>query len=197
MCDIYVIDTETTGLNGIEEGDTIVEVGVARVNMTLGRVYPMFNFLVGQYIPEDRRHAWIFEHTDLTVDDLARASMDADIVSEVLQSMLTGCAVTSYNTEFDFDRFLFQDPWRMNAYTRRAPCIMETAARFVGTCDHAGGSRWPSLQSAYNQLCPEDPADLNGPEKHRAMWDAVMAGHVLVKLIRHDEVYESYREVSM
>lgn len=48
---------------------------------------------------------------------------------------------------------------------------------------HNDGNCYASLENSYRVLCPDDPAGLNGPEKHRAMSDAAVAGYVLLALI--------------
>lgn len=46
MTNIYVLDIETTGLQGALFGDKVLEVGVARVNLDVGKVYPEYSRIV-------------------------------------------------------------------------------------------------------------------------------------------------------
>lgn len=45
---IYVLDTETTGLGGALEGDVIVEIGISRVDLDREKVYPEYGKIIRQ-----------------------------------------------------------------------------------------------------------------------------------------------------
>ena len=45
-----------------------------------------------------------------------------------------------------------------------------------------GKDTWPKAEDSYNYLCPSDPCNLHGKEKHRALADAEMEGHILLEL---------------
>ena len=186
---IYVIDTETTGLTGCPD-DHIVDIGIAVLETDTGRVMPLYESLVGYDVDEwddSRRNAWIFSNSDLTLDDVAAASPQADVRYEVA-TLLAGAHVTAYNTDFDLTRFLYRSPWRLDVVTYAMPDIMMACDDLV---EHAPG-RHPSLMRSYQELCPDDEADLRGKQKHRALSDAMAAAHVLRQLIRRGH----YPEVS-
>lgn len=181
---VYVVDCETTGLNGVEAGDRVVEIGIARVDIVARRVYPEYSKVVRTRIERDRERAWVFQNTSLTVDDVRKSPYTCFDVFHDLHTYANQ-PVTAYNRAFDIDKFLSHSPYSFNPAD--FPCLMELAAEYVGTRDHAGGSRWPKAQTAYNELCPDNPANLvGGLEEHRALSDAIMEGHILLGVLKKD-----------
>lgn len=180
MKSIYVLDTETTGLQGIAYGDKIVEVGIARVDLDRGKVFPEFDRLVRYDLDKTDREAWVFANTDLDPEDIENAPWDINQVGRAL-IYYEAETFTSYNEEFDFSRFINHAPWSF--YPRLAPCIMEEAS-----ARYSPEGRWFSAQAAYDLLCPDNPAALpNGKEQHRALSDAVVEGHILIRLLEQNE----------
>lgn len=186
---ILIVDIETTGLRG-EPEDHVVEVGIAALCLdrddpaTFGQVVPVYSDIVAPYYdePADFEHSWIFEHTDLTPDQV-RAGKPMEVVADNLRFILDHASATSFNYEFDFDRFLRRAPW--NVANHKLPCIMQTAGHAYGDvlpCSYYSGC--PNAQTTYNYLCPDNPAELpNGIEAHRALSDAIMEGHMLKAMI--------------
>ena len=176
---IYVIDIETTGLDGGPK-DHVVEVGIAMVDTVAMTVKGKYSSIVGHDVDAwdgEARDAWVFKNTDLTLERVQKAhpiNRPGNVALDI-DHMIRDGAVTSYNTDFDFRRFLSRDPWilTLNVW----PCVMQATMR------HLGSKKRVSLEKAYNELCPDDPAGLGGRTMHRAMSDAVMAGHVLLGLI--------------
>ena len=183
--EIYVIDTETTGLNGFPY-DHVVDVAVCRALPAEGRAEPVLDSVVGHDVrswPKEAREAWIFENTDLTLEQVASAA-PATMVAAELRSLLRGRMVTSYNVQFDFNRFLDHRPWSLRGEVNMTPCIMLRSmevCRIPGSYDRY---KWPKLQEAYDMIVEGDPAAIGEEQRHRAMEDALMASHVLIELIR-------------
>lgn len=175
---IFVLDTETTGLGGAAEGDVVVEIGIARVDLDRNRVYPEMGRIVMQQLTPEQRRSWVFEHTDLDPDEVERSPWSVGDVRAELAGY-EGKVFTGYNTDFDFGRFLGSGPWDFRP--RMAPCIMiECADRFNGGC-------WMKAQDAYDMLCPGNPAGVpGGMEEHRALSDAVLEGYILLGLCGRD-----------
>lgn len=180
---IYVLDTETTGLNGTRYGDLVVEIGIVSVCFETREIREEYSEVVGYDTSKwnrEKRNAWIFENTDLTAEDVKNARPLSEIVPEV-QNLLRGKAATSYNTAFDFGRYLDWAPWSLPCTV--APCIMRSAHAAVGgdIAFDDGSTTWPRLEKSYAVLCPEDPAHI-GAQTHRALSDAVQAAHVMLAL---------------
>lgn len=185
---VFVVDTETTGLCGCDRGDRVVDIGIVEVDTEMGTVMPVYSEVVGYDVSgwsEDQKNAWIFGHSDLTLDMVARAEPLEEIARDV-RLILDGNVAASYNEGFDFDKFLFKSPWNVDCAL--APDIMLRAHRLIDG-DHlfSDGSSWPKLETAYRGLCPDDPAHLDGPQAHRALSDAVVASYVMLALIGRGE----------
>lgn len=178
MRPLYILDTETTGLDGAPT-DVVVEIGIARVDLDRGKVYPEYSRIINAPLTEaQRRNAWVFNHTDLTPDDCSRSPYFTRQVASELNYLYAGEIFTAYNAAFDFDKFLNLDPWDFKP--ERAPCIMESCAEVL-----APDGRWLRAQEAYDRLCPENPAELpRGVEQHRALSDAICEGWILVRLLQ-------------
>lgn len=185
---VFVVDTETTGLCGCDRGDRVVDIGIVEVDTERGTVMPVYSEIVGYDVSgwsEGQKNAWIFSHSDLTLDMVARAEPLEEIARDV-RLILDGNVAASYNEAFDFDKFLFKSPWNVDCAL--APDIMLRAHRLIDG-DHlfSDGSSWPKLETAYRGLCPDDPAHLDGPQAHRALSDAVVASYVMLALIGRGE----------
>ena len=185
---VFVVDTETTGLCGCDRGDRVVDIGIVEVDTERGTVMPVYSEIVGYDISgwsEDQKNAWIFSHSDLTLDMVSRAEPLEEIARDV-RLILDGNVAASYNEGFDFEKFLFKSPWNVDCAL--APDIMLRAHRLIDG-DHlfSDGSSWPKLETAYRGLCPDDPAHLDGPQAHRALSDAVVASYVMLALIGRGE----------
>lgn len=182
---IYVVDTETTGLNGCFYGDKIVDIGIVGVDPERKSVIPVYSEIVGYDVsgwPDSQKDAWIFGHSDLTLEQVASGKPLDEVIGDV-RLILDGHVAASYNEAFDFSKFLLQRPWSVRCTL--APDIMLRAHRLVDGdfMFEDGSTSWPKLETAYRELCPEDPAQLNGPQAHRALSDAVVASHIMLALI--------------
>lgn len=179
--EIFVIDTETTTCFNPYYKGHIVEIGVAVVDFDAGTVQNVFSKVVRP--SEIDKDAWVFRNTTLTVKEVENGS-DMNIVDVVLSEMLCNLPVTSYNVDFDMP-MLEEDMPRTAKAIRLSEDIMLAASRVEEIPRrHAGGNCYPRLEAAYNHLCPEDPANINGVEEHRALSDAMVAGYVMLELWR-------------
>ena len=178
----FVVDTETTGL-GKNPNDKVVDIGIVALDTDTGSVEDVYSSVIGYDVEswdEQHRNAWIFSHSDLTLDDVRNAPPFSRVRDDV-KSILVGKTVTSYNTVFDF-RFLLRDEWMLRGWFRLAPCIMEAATPVVGIRlgdDAYGWYKWPKLEEAYACLCPSDPVGIADGQDHRALSDARAAAYVL------------------
>jgi len=181
---VYVLDTETTGLNGYPY-DVIVDIAICEVDLDDHTVKEVYSSIVGHDISEwtDKRDAWIFKNTDLTVEMVKDAPPLHKVVYEV-RDLLDGKCVTSYNVGFDMDRFLNAKPWRLNQIARIKPCIMLASVDVCKIPGYYNQYKWPKLQEAYNIVTENDPAGIKGNQTHRALSDTLMASCILLSL--HD-----------
>lgn len=186
--DIYVLDTETTGLKGYPY-DHVVDVAVCRVSLQDGKVEEVLSTVVGHDISiwdQATRNAWIFQNTDLTLEMVSDAPPAAQVAAD-LRRLLQGRYVTSFNVDFDFKKFLFHPPWDLEPHINLTPCIMKRSMPICAIPGTYDKYKFPRLQEAYDMIVEGDPAGIEGHQSHRALSDAVMASHVLIQLDRMGE----------
>ena len=192
---VMVIDFETTGLDGIEKNDRILSVGVARVDLEQNKVVPVFQTPIWYHnLSEKQSESWIFEHGYMKGSDIYNSPFDEWKVARILYTLLEDQLVTSYNTEFDLDRFLY--PWYDTLdgdcpYFARAPCIMKASAQVpeIPRRIHDDGSCYPSLVASFDMLLEFKPRY----PPHDAMNDCLMAGMILLAL-KDKGLYDPMRE---
>lgn len=183
--DIFVLDTETTGLRG-HPYDYVVDIAVCRVSLQEGIVEPVFSSVVGHDISAwdtSTRHAWIFENTDMSLEMVREAPPIAEVVSEV-RRLLHDQYVTSFNVDFDFLKFLFFPPWDLEPLIHTTRCIMKASMPICAIPGTYDKYKYPKLKEAYDMIVNGDPAGIAGNQTHRALSDAIMASHILIALDR-------------
>ncbi len=186
--EVYVLDTETTGLHGAPE-DVVVDIGICLVDLDAGTVTEAYSAVVGHDVDawnDYRRNAWIFENTDMTLDMVRDGVPFAQVREEVLE-LIGGARATSYNTGYDFDKFLFREPWGLKGAFRECQDIMLAATDVckLESFYYQGSYRWPRLEVAYRTILgDEDPAGIEGVQDHRALSDARVASHIMIAM--HD-----------
>ncbi len=185
--EIYVIDTETTGLDGAPK-DVVVDIGICAVDIEAGTVRDVYSSVVGHDITDwsdERKKAWIFENTDLTLDMVSAAPPMSKVRSDVI-SILKGKAVTSYNIPFDMDKFLYREPWNLRGMFTQCTDIMKAATNVCKLPSQFYGVsyRFPKLDHAYKTVLQDDPANIGDKQDHRALSDARMASFVMIGMYR-------------
>ncbi|AGI47401.1 DNA polymerase III, epsilon subunit-related 3'-5' exonuclease [Thermoplasmatales archaeon BRNA1] len=176
---LLVIDTETTGLSGCPS-DHVVDIGAVKVDFGKCTVSDVYEAIPGYDVSTwDRAHrnAWVFKNTSLCLEDVVTSPLPQEVVLRDLRRITSDYPfVTSYNVDFDFFRFLFNEPWDLGGLQKKlAPDPMLVAAEL-------SGGRWPKLDYAYARFCPGDPAGIRGRQDHRALSDARVAAHVILAL---------------
>ncbi len=186
--EIYVLDTETTGLDGAPR-DLVLDVGICKVNLMRGTVEDCYSSVLGYDVDDwdDRlRNSWIFSNSDLTLDDIAFARKPAMQVVDEVRRLLKGKDVTTYNKEFDLGRYLYQEPWSMRGWFNECTDIMKAATPVCKVPSAYGYSeyQYPRLEVAYDRITKGDPAGLRGRQDHRALSDARAASWVMVAMFK-------------
>lgn len=188
--EIFVVDTETTGLDGYPK-DVIVEIAICKVDTKSKTVEEVYNSIVGHDVKSwdlDRKHAWIFDNSTLKLSMVASAKPEKEVVEEV-QKLLKDKYVTSFNVSFDFSLFLSHEPWKLDEVVKNIEnCIM---VRATPVCEIKGDYddyKWPTLEEAYEMLCKGNPAKIED-QTHRALDDTLMASHILLSLIESDNYF--------
>lgn len=191
---ILILDLETTGLDGYEKGDKVLSVGIARLDLKMMKVLPVFYSAVWQYLDEKDYDCWLFRNGHMDPEEVTNSPFGKVCAAELIADIVEEEFVTTYNTAFDLDKFL--DPWMDKVASvaklyLRAPCIMKACTQVpeIPRKMHEDGSCWPSLLSSYAKLC--EPKEIR--QTHNALDDAMMAGKVLLELIRRG-LYDPERE---
>ena len=182
---IYVLDTETTGLDGYPQ-DVVVDIAICRTDLRKGTVENVYSSIVGYDVSKwnnARKNAWIFQNTDLTLDDVASAP-DVTTVAADVRSILRDKNVSTFNTAFDLVKFLYREPWSLKNVIRESKCIMLASKNVCKIPGFYEDYKWPRLDEAYSMIVEGDPANICGNQTHRALSDAVMASHILIALHR-------------
>ncbi len=187
---IYVLDTETTGLEGAPK-DLVVDVGICKVDLIEGTVEDVYSSVLG-YETEDwddyLRNAWIFQNTDMTLEMVEEAPRALTIIDDV-RRILRKQAVTTFNTGYDLDKFLYKEPCSMRGWFIECKDIMKAATEVCKLpSPYFGGSyKYPKLDYAYAQIVDGDPAEIHGKQDHRALSDARMASHLMIAMYRNGQ----------
>lgn len=182
---MYVLDTETTGLDG-HPTDVVVDIAICKADPVKGTVEEVYSSVVGYDVSkwdDTRKNAWIFQNTDLTLDMVASAP-PAEKVAVDVQRILKGRNVTSFNFDFDFKKFLFKEPWNLKGIIGESRCIMLASKNVCKLPGLYEDYKWPRLEQAYEMIVEGDPAGINGNQTHRALSDAVMASYIFIELYR-------------
>lgn len=181
--DVYIVDTETDNLNAWN--GSIVEIAIVQLSkntLHLEKLNCVYQSLVKP--KKLHRDAWIFDNSDITVEDIAQAPSEQQVAQDV-QLILKNKAVTTFNASFDFG-FLNKEPYKLKTYiATRLPCIMYADDEVCQIPHEYYDTKWPSLEEAWEILVKEVlPPDAGS---HRAAVDAFMAAKVLQHLIHTDQ----------
>lgn len=185
--EILVLDTETTGLYGAPK-DVVVDVGITKVSLRKGSVTDIYSSVLGYDVDEwddYRRNAWIFQNTDMTLDMVAEAPKAVKVIDDV-RRILRNKNVTTYNIQYDLDKFLYQEPWSLRGSFNQCYDIMIAAKDVCKLPSQYYGReyRYPKLDYAYSHIVEGDPAGIEGVQDHRALSDARMASYLMIQMFR-------------
>lgn len=131
MLYIYVVDLETTGLRGYKFGQVITEIAIYRVCVQTKKIEFIYEAIINPLTYENLSNnwtsAWIFTHGGYNEFELVEKGRPFAEVKQEVKNILENNYVTSYNTKFDLDLYLMQEPWCLRIIPWR--CIMKDIAR--------------------------------------------------------------------
>ncbi|MHA2032541.1 MAG: 3'-5' exonuclease [Candidatus Kariarchaeaceae archaeon] len=187
--EIYVIDTETSGIEGFPH-DLVYEIGICCLQIESGDIEPVYNQILGydeNELTKDQKKAWIFQNSTLMLDDVLNARK-AEIIALEIRELLHKKYIAFFNCDFDYEKFLQHAPFSLkdgeNCYL--LPCIMKELTPICKlTNPYYGGYKWPKLVEALEVLfTDEELQDFNQTlDRHRALSDAYESAKCLYKLV--------------
>lgn len=176
MNEILILDIETTGFQN--QGRSIVEIGIVSLNLDTGEIKEVFESVLREDILTAKHRkkpfGWIFENSDLTVEEVRTAPRSEDVLSEVqeiIDAYPMGC--TAYNNKFDFG-FLEDRGLRI----KKLPCPMILSTDICKIPGRYGSYKWPSVEEAFAFFFPEE----DYTEKHRGLDDAKHEARIVYRL---------------
>ncbi|NPD88002.1 MAG: 3'-5' exonuclease [Asgard group archaeon] len=200
--DIYVVDIETTGLNGYPK-DHIVEISIMRVNLLKQKIEQVYQSVIHYDVSswdDSVLNSWIFEKGIVSIDEIKQAKKDLATVAGEVRKMLSNKFVSAYNNAFDFDKFLKHEPWNINPEKNKskfAPCIMLTASEHVKVPSKYKKRKIIRLTAAKKYLLNENTECIKNNKilenelvhhgEHRANYDAFYAACILLELYRRSQ----------
>ncbi len=207
--DIYVIDIETTGLNGWKS-DHVVEISIMKANLTKQKIEQVYHTLIHYDTTqwdEKIKNAWIFKQGIIKLEEIQQATKGLKKVVEEVRKILTGKFIAAYNNEFDFNKFLLHEPWNINPKTCKikiAPCIMLATTDYIKIPTKYKKRKLVNLSEARKHLLNENTTSIiNNREletivieygMHRANCDAFYSACVLLELFRRKK-YRIYPRI--
>ena len=125
---IAVVDIETTGFH--TQWASIVEIGIALVDTEKSTIKLIYDEIVNdKFRPNSdwNKKAWIFNNTDLTIDEVAKAITLKEQFDSI-QTIFDKYPVTAFNSSFDFG-FLKYRGFKLN----EIKCIQKTSKQYLNT----------------------------------------------------------------
>ena len=193
---IYVIDAETTGLEGANYGDYVLSIGISEVDIINQTVDPFFNRVLGYDIKKHEdvinKDTWIFNNSSLSLENV-KFSYDngetAEVIAEEFNELMKDKWIAMYNKDYDYGKFLKYSPFNLDP-SRILPCLMYASTDPCAIPKPWGyGYKWPTLEEAVDILLDDDiKEEINKTENfHDALYDTYVSGHVMLKLIEMGE----------
>ncbi len=186
-------DDKLDDLDWSRYGDIVVDIGICEASLKNKTVKPVYSSIVGYRTDswtDDMKRSWIFENTDLTVEQVEAAKPFSKVKREV-SALVKNKWLTTYNIQYDLDKFLYRFPWNLKGTFMECRDIMFSArdvcklkSQYYGVSEY----RYPKLDYAYAHILNgEDPAEIHGVQDHRALSDAKVASYLMIKLFDNGE----------
>jgi len=168
---LFVLDLETTGLVG-HPVDKILEIAIIELDLETYEYKIRLNEVIKQEITEDIRNCWLVQDKHISIEEIKNGHKEG-VVIERTKTILNGSSWTSYNTDYDWGKFLI--------YFGILPpvfCLMKLATPVVALRGHHPDYKHPKLIESYYWLVNRDWID----QDHRALTDTKMATKVAIEL---------------
>ena len=175
---ILIVDLETTGFQN--DNGKIVEIGLVVLDLETGNKTVLLDVTcreAGMTIKD--RDAWIFQNSDLTVQQV-REAQDLSEIAPMIQRIINlyPDGITAFNRNFDIN-FLKS---RGFIFPKLLPCpmILCTSICKIPQKNGRGGYKFPKAQEAYDYFFP----DSGFIEEHRGASDCLMEADIVYSLYK-------------
>ena len=175
---IAVIDIETTGLDF--EKDAILEIGIVELDLTTGKLLPLFDKIVNEPHYDATRNytSWIFYNSSLTRDEVNNA-MSLEFYRSAIQDILNEYPITAFNKQFDLG-FLKAREFKV---PKELDCPMILAKDILLIPHPKYGYKFPSVEEAWKYYFE----NVNYKESHRAFDDAIHEALIVREMYKNKE----------
>ncbi len=185
---IYVLDLETTGLQGYPK-DKVVQIGVVSLDLVTGEIETEMDEYLGYELTEEEKQSWIFTEGGLDPDSLRDARSPEEIAHD-LRLMLRDQRVAIFNVGFDYTKFLAHPPFDlMPDDLVILPCVMQQARWVTRIKNRWDRYKWPTLHQAVELVLGETQS-----HEHSAVDDAWWTARLLHRMITYFDMgnYHQY-----
>ena len=177
---MYVVDLETTSfppaIASAENGDVVMEIAIVQFKWTKDgkhTIKPVLHCFINpesyESYPANWKESWIFRN-GTAVTMVQECGLEAKSILPQIRRILNDSYVTSYNTEFDVQRFLLKEPY--NVQCKEFECIMKMSGKAMRLIK-------PSLKDAATHFLGLD----HRWGYHGAMEDALTAAKILCHVV--------------
>ncbi|MGQ4874583.1 MAG: exonuclease domain-containing protein [Promethearchaeia archaeon] len=171
---IIVLDIETTHTKPIL--GMIVEIGLCFLDLNSGKIDPIFNIICQEEDIELDPDAWIFNNSDLNIEEVMQAPYLSEFREELQSIFDLGYPITAFNQKFDFG-WLYNRDFRISnrfwdPMLKLTPIMRIPHDYYI--------YKYPSVEEAWRYLFP----DIEYKEKHRALDDAIHEAKIIHAVYR-------------
>ena len=172
--EIYVVDLETTGLTGYPY-DKILQIAICKLFPKKYRYEIMLNTTIKQEITRKISNCYI---VDLSPQILEEIPFGIPLEKVVLKTkeILKNNHYTTYNTGYDYDKFLSYSDWNLH---KPLFCLMTKMTPICNIPHKYFGIKYPTLEEAYYYFFKK-----TFKNQHTAIGDTIASSKVLMKYIQ-------------
>ncbi len=175
MTETYVVEIVATGAGGYPK-EQVAEIAICRITGTEFETTYCNGICLDPLDLGKNSLDYLSENHGIEAEDLYTGSPLDAVVADV-QKLLFGNECTAYDAGNVFGRYLAFEPWDL---TGNATILPSLSSRLPRDLKGPVSEESRMLESAYETLCPGDPAQTNGGR--RALHLAQMASCILLEL---------------
>lgn len=173
---IAVVDIETTALKS--EIGTIVEVGICELNLQDGNIEKLIDTVVCEtdFNRSRAAHAWVFQNSSLTVEDVLNAP-SWELIKPQITQIFNDYPVTAYNLQFDLT-------WLRDRGVKLGKVLLDPMIESTNILQlpsknpNYSSFKWPTVEECWQWYFP----DVEYVELHRAYDDCFHEAQIFHKM---------------